>query len=80
MQVVLEGLATMLARAMSIAVDEVEPTKQLPDHGVDSLMAVELRNWIAKDFSIDVAVFEIMGGTTIVEIGLLVADRSGLST
>ncbi|KAH8890390.1 hypothetical protein GQ53DRAFT_721621 [Thozetella sp. PMI_491] len=75
-EVVVQGLATKLARAMSIAVDDVEPSKQLSDYGVDSLMAVELRNWIAKDFGVNLAVFEIMGARTIAAIGTLVAEKS----
>lgn len=75
-ELVAQWLATKLARSMSIAPDDVELYKQLSDYGVDSLMAVELRNWIAKDFEANVAVFEIMGGTTIAAIGNLVAGKS----
>ncbi|KAI0010005.1 hypothetical protein F4779DRAFT_331916 [Xylariaceae sp. FL0662B] len=77
--VVVQGLATKLARAMSIAVEDIEPSKQLFDYGVDSLMAIELRNWIAKDFGANVAVFEIMGGTTIANIGSLVVEKSDVA-
>lgn len=74
--VVVLGMSTKLARAMSIAVDDVQPSRQLSDYGVDSLMGVELRNWIAKEFKANVAVFEIMGSSTITAIGNLVADKS----
>ncbi|KAK8113578.1 hypothetical protein PG984_014104 [Apiospora sp. TS-2023a] len=65
-----------LARAMSIAADDLVPTKQLSDYGVDSLMAVELRNWIARDFGASVPVFDFMGGATIADIGALVAEKT----
>lgn len=54
----------------------VEMNKPLAAYGVDSLLAVELRNWIAKEFLADVAVFEISGGSTFASVGLLIATRS----
>lgn len=75
-RVVVLGLSTKLARAMSITVDDVQPSRQLSDYGVDSLMAVELRNWIAKEFRASVAIFEIMGSSTITAIGSLVVEKS----
>lgn len=74
--VVVLGLSTKLARAMSITADDVQPSKQLSDYGVDSLMAVELRNWILKEFRANVAVFEIMGSSTLTAIGALVVEKS----
>ncbi|KAK3937139.1 hypothetical protein QBC46DRAFT_294875 [Diplogelasinospora grovesii] len=78
--IAVRALVVKLARALSIAADDVELTKQLSDYGVDSLMAVELRNWIARDFAANVAVFEIMGGTTIAAIGGLVVEKSEITT
>lgn len=77
-RIVVSALAERLARALAIAAEDVEPAKCLDDYGVDSLVAVELRNWLAKDFAATVAVFEIMGGTRIADIGDLVVKRSEL--
>lgn len=75
-QIVIRALAVKLARAMSILADDVEPSKPLSSYGVDSLMAVELRNYIGREFQATVAVFDIMGGVPISAIGDLVAERS----
>ncbi|KAI0024632.1 hypothetical protein F4780DRAFT_795163 [Xylariomycetidae sp. FL0641] len=77
-QVVLRALAAKLARAMSIAPDDVEAGRPLSAYGVDSLMAVELRNWIGREFAAPVAVFDIMGGVPIAGIADLVVARSTL--
>lgn len=74
------ALTTKLARALSISADDIEQGKQLGDYGVNSLMAVELRSWIARDFGANILVFEIMGGTKIAAIGELVAGRVNLTT
>lgn len=78
-RVVVSALAERLARSLAIAANDVESSKRLDDYGVDSLIAVELRNWLAKDFSATLAVFEIMGGTTIERIGDLVVERTEIS-
>lgn len=76
--VVVQALATKLARALSMSPDDMDPTKALFEYGVDSLVTVELRNWISKEFAADIAVFDIMGGSTIVTIGELTAMKTQL--
>lgn len=74
--VVVSALIAKLARALSVSAGNIEHNKQLHDYGVDSLMAVELRNWIARDFAANVAVFDIMGGTKIAAIGEMVVEKT----
>ncbi|RYP13408.1 hypothetical protein DL767_010766 [Monosporascus sp. MG133] len=74
--IVASALAAKLARSLSISPEDVQSSKHLSDYGVDSLMAIELRNWIEKEFQAHVAVFDIMdGSTTIAAISDLVAQR-----
>ena len=47
-------------------------------YGVDSLLAVESRNWFSKMWKADVAVFDITGQESIAPLGGAVAGRSGL--
>ncbi|KAF2829294.1 polyketide synthase PksD [Ophiobolus disseminans] len=74
--IVVEALARKLARALSIAPEDVDVDKPLHAFGVDSLVAVELRNWIGKEFAADVAVFDIMRGRTVAAIGELITKMS----
>ncbi|KAF2679797.1 KR-domain-containing protein [Lentithecium fluviatile CBS 122367] len=74
--IVVDALARKLARALSISPDEVELDKPLYSFGVDSLVAVELKNWIRKEFAAEVAVFDIMGGTTVEMMGGIVTKAS----
>ncbi|KAF2971310.1 hypothetical protein GQX73_g2264 [Xylaria multiplex] len=70
------ALASKLARVLSVPDTDVDYSKQLPDFGIDSLMAVEIRNWIKKDFAANLAVFDIMGGKPISAVGSLIAEKS----
>jgi hypothetical protein len=46
--------------------------------GVDSLTAIELRSWFAKEWAADVPIFEILGEGTVEGVGLSVAVKSTL--
>ncbi|KAF2969750.1 hypothetical protein GQX73_g3806 [Xylaria multiplex] len=75
--VVVTALKSRLGRALGIATEDVEDRQCLVDFGVDSLVAIELRNWIRRDFLATVAVFELTGtGTSILALGQLVVERT----
>ncbi|KAL9052612.1 MAG: hypothetical protein Q9162_005302 [Coniocarpon cinnabarinum] len=73
------ALIAKLAQAMSsVQEDSVDLQVAIHSFGVDSLLAVELRSWISREFQADVAVFEILGGQTFASIGRLAARKSTL--
>jgi acyl carrier protein len=74
--VVAEAVTHKLARGLSITPEEVDSSRPMHLYGVDSLVAVELRNWMNKEFAADVPVFELMSGKSIAAIGQLVAKTS----
>ncbi|KAI1739761.1 hypothetical protein F4680DRAFT_466265 [Xylaria scruposa] len=74
--IVISAFKKKLARALWIEAEEIDTRRGLSNYGVDSLMAVELRSWIRRDFYAAVTVFEIMGGTNIAAIAELVVERT----
>lgn len=56
----LDGLLRKLARGLMMVVEDLDPRKDMAAYGVDSLVAVELRNWLARDAGVDMPVFEIL--------------------
>lgn len=63
--VVVDALIQRLSRATSTPVEEIDRSQPLHAYGVDSLLAVELRNWFSKLFKADVAIFDITGQASI---------------
>ncbi|KAL3448148.1 hypothetical protein BJX65DRAFT_317699 [Aspergillus insuetus] len=79
--VVVQGLTHKLSKALSIPPGDIDPLRPLHSYGVDSLLAVELRSWLAKEFAADVAVFEIMGATSFDGVaGTVLAKATNLRT
>lgn len=76
--VVLEMLRRKLSKALSVPFEDLDPEKAMHHFGVDSLLAVELRNWFAKEWAADVAIFDIIGAPNLSAISVTIASRSGL--
>lgn len=75
-EIVGEALMKQLSHILAMPVENIELHKPVFSYGVDSLTAVELRNWISTSFQTEVAVFDIMGGATFATIGNTVAKKN----
>ncbi|KAI0454247.1 hypothetical protein F5B21DRAFT_524900 [Xylaria acuta] len=69
-----KGLAAKVIGILSLASDQFNPSLPLYSYGVDSLIAVERRNWVIKVLKVDMAIFEILGGAEKIRVG----GKSGL--
>jgi aryl carrier-like protein len=76
--VVAEALRGKVCRVLGVSPDQMSLSSQLESYGVDSLVALELRNWLAKETRADVAVFEILGGPSLIDVGMMAARKSEL--
>ena len=75
-RILTDGLVKKLAKALSMPPDDIDTSKPLHAYGVDSLLAVELRNYFAKELGAEVAIFDLMGGASFATVGMTVASRS----
>lgn len=73
---VANALRKKLSKILGVPEDNIELKNRVESYGVDSLVAVELRNWLARDMNADLAVFEILGGATLLAVGLTVAAKT----
>ncbi|KAL1638494.1 Highly reducing polyketide synthase alt5 [Neofusicoccum ribis] len=71
---VTRAVVERLAKLMMVPVADVDAGRPLSAYGVDSLVAVEVRNWIAREVGVEVSVFEIMAN---VPMGALAAEVVG---
>jgi len=74
--VVSQALITKLQKTLSALQGDVDMYKPLSAYGVDSLLAVELRTWIANEFQADIPMFEISGGASLSTLSSLIASKS----
>lgn len=77
-EVITEAFAQKLSKALGIAVSDIDANKPLHQYGVDSLVAVELRGWFAKELQAELGVFEILGGATLSSVVQVATRKSKL--
>ncbi|ATY60317.1 Beta-ketoacyl synthase [Cordyceps militaris] len=73
--IVCAGLSGMLAKSMNMTAEEIDPSRPPSVYGVDSLVAVGVRNWVSGNCGVDVSVFEILSELTVFELSRLVAQK-----
>jgi hypothetical protein len=71
-----KALKKKLSRVLGLPVEHINSKYALDSYGVSSLVGLELQNWLSKEPGADLAVFEILGGATISQIGNIVATKS----
>lgn len=70
--------ATLLATAVAVVNgvlmvslglrEPLEPSRPLGAYGIDSLVAVELRNWVRTELAVELSALEIVGAKTLVSL------------
>lgn len=79
-QLLVERLTIHVAQVMGINHKTTDPNQSLSDLGIDSLMAVELKNRIDGDLRGSLPVTALLAGPTIVELATQLADQHGGTT
>ena len=72
----MESLLRQLPRALSMPREDLDTSKAVHTYVVDSLLAVQLRNYFTKEMQADTAIFDIMGGSSVESVSMLVARKS----
>ena len=74
--VVTQAFSKKLGLMLQLPTDNVDASIPVVDFGVDSLVAVEIRSWFAKEIGADLPVLNILGGATMTELAQTALSRS----
>lgn len=66
--IVIDFLRTQLAKVLGTGSDRIEPEKALNTTGMDSLMAVGLRNQIKNGTGVDIPIIDFLEGSTLTDL------------
>jgi hypothetical protein len=75
---VLDTFLRKLSRSLMMPVEDIDAGKSTGAYGIDSLIAVDIRNWIFREAKADVPVFEILQAVTITALARKVVEKSAL--
>ncbi|KAF2670067.1 hypothetical protein BT63DRAFT_228744 [Microthyrium microscopicum] len=71
-----QKLLEKIASLMAIQLSSLKLEASVSDYGIDSLIAIEIRNWMRQELGCNLGTFEILGSKTIAALGELAAQRS----
>jgi len=70
-------LREQVARVLGAAPEKLDVEKPLTEMGLDSLMGVELRNWIEGELRLSVPIMELMRGPSVTRLAELLIGQLG---
>ena len=76
--IVAEAIARKISSLVAVAYEEVDLQRSVVEFGLDSLVLIELKNWIAQKFQATLQVSEISDAKHIIALAVTVAGRSAL--
>ncbi len=73
-----DALAAKLAKSLMMPVKDLDTGKPVSTFGVDSLVAVEVRNWIFRECKADVSIFDVLSNVPLTALAGKIAAKSKL--
>ncbi|KAH8696648.1 hypothetical protein BGW36DRAFT_428643 [Talaromyces proteolyticus] len=71
-------LLVRISKVITVPVADINTSKPVYTYGVDSLVAVELRNWLSMQVKSDLSIFDLTSSAPISEVSKKIACRSQL--
>ena len=78
MQRTCDELSTKTATLLMIPLEEMSPSKSMSDYGMDSLVAVEMRNWLLRELDAALPILELMANTSLHQLSMKIVRKSKL--
>lgn len=76
--VITETTVEKFVAFLNLAVEDVSPDQPLATFGLDSLVSIELKNWMVRTFKVTLQAAELTSAPSIVHLAKLLASRSKL--
>jgi acyl carrier protein len=77
-EVVINGLLSKLPSLLMLEIEDMDITKSLSSYALDSLVAIELRNFITREFEANLQVLELLSSGSIETLAKAICAKSKL--
>ncbi|PSN67767.1 lovastatin nonaketide synthase [Corynespora cassiicola Philippines] len=77
-KIVCDGLVEKIAKTVGLELEEIDPTRNLSSYALDSLTAIDVRNFISREFESTMQVLELLASGTIQTLAKAVCAKSKL--
>jgi hypothetical protein len=76
---VCEVVLAKISVLLMIPLENISPSKAMSEYGMDSLVAVEMRNWLIKELGATMPILELLANTSLLELSMKIAKKSKYS-
>lgn len=78
LSIVYNSLVAKLSAVLMVPEDEIDASKPVSVYGLDSLVAIEIRNWITREFDASLQVLELLASSSILSLAETILAKSKL--
>lgn len=75
-----QGILQKLSDVLTIDVANLDATRNITSYGLDSLTAIELRNWIAKELRANLQILELLSSGTVNDLAAIIVQKTRAGT
>lgn len=79
-EILTQGFLEKIADVLSVDKATLQPNRSLSDYGLDSIVAIEIRQWIFQSVAVEIAMFDILNSASILSPVEKIAGMVILST
>ncbi|KAJ5628253.1 type I iterative polyketide synthase [Penicillium lividum] len=76
LQIAYAALAAKLSQVLQISLEDMDPSVTIASLGLDSLVAIEIRNWIAREANANVQVLELLSSGSLLALAEIILNKS----
>ncbi|KAI1321366.1 lovastatin nonaketide synthase [Xylariaceae sp. FL0255] len=73
---IMEWYQSKVAHMLGLKTDEIDVALPVRVYGMDSLMAIDLKNWFAREIGCDIQVFHLLGNKSLAAVAMEAAQSS----
>ncbi|KAK8064355.1 Reducing polyketide synthase PKS2 [Apiospora phragmitis] len=70
------GILQKLSDVLSVAREDVDAQRSMTSYGLDSLTAIEVRNWITRELGANLQILELLTAANVTELAALIVSKS----
>ncbi|KAK8103369.1 polyketide synthase, partial [Apiospora kogelbergensis] len=75
-EVATQGILQKLSEVLSVARDDVDAQRSMTSYGLDSLTAIEVRNWITRELGANLQILELLTSANVTELAALIVSKT----
>ncbi|KAI1389751.1 ketoacyl-synt-domain-containing protein [Hypoxylon trugodes] len=75
-QIAVQGVLQKLSEVLSVACEDVDAQRSMASYGLDSLTAIEVRNWITRELGATLEILELLTSANVTDLAALIVSRT----